>query len=75
MNWESCFKMEEGKTYRVRFVRRGVGRGDVVEEGEFQFNGEVWSDNTAVLIPTDRTWVGPINILEIEEQAARGEVR
>jgi len=86
-DWQACFQMEAGKTYRVRYVRPWE---DVVREGVFRFEGEVLSPtNSAVVVIDphamgDASSPGPIHILEIEElllgarfdvENAKGEIK
>jgi len=85
-DWQACFTMTKGKTYRVRYVRPWE---DQVREGLYHFNGEVdGRNNSAVVVMDpenkgDAACPGPIHILEIEEmypgarfdlEAARGEI-
>jgi len=77
VDWQACFRLEEGKTYRVAYVEP---MDDIVKTATFDFRGEVLEGNRAVLIITDDrlSWMthpGAINILSIEEQTARGEIR
>ena len=75
MDWQACFQLEKGKTYRIRYVRPWE---DQVREGTYTFHGEVEKGNRPVVVmaPDDRiTLPGPINILQIDEQAAAGEIR
>jgi len=74
-DWQTCFKLEEGKTYRIRYIWPNTN-GPVME-GTYTFHGEVSPGNRAVVVmdPNDKTSSpGHIIIVEIEEQAARGEI-
>jgi hypothetical protein len=73
-DWQACFQMTKGKTYRVRYVRPFE---DVVRQGTYRFEGEVTIGNSAVVIiepgnTGDAAAPGNINILEIEEVLTNG---
>jgi hypothetical protein len=75
MDWTACFTLEVGRTYLIRYVRLWE---DQVRIGEFTFHGEVLPGNHAVVVmdPNDKTSIpGPIHILQIDRQAAAGEIR
>jgi hypothetical protein len=77
MDWQACFSLEQGKTYRVRYVRPWE---DIVREGTYTFHGEVEPGNRAIVVMDpgntgDAATPGPIHILQIEEQVAAGDIR
>jgi len=77
MDWQACFAMKVGTTYRVRYVRPWE---DIVRVGTFTFHGEVMPGNQAIVVMDpgnegDAATPGPIHILQIEEQVAAGDIR
>lgn len=69
-NWTSCFHMEAGKTYKIRYVYE---RDNIVKESIFLFRGDMYSPTTPyVIIPEEDkiTAPGRIQILTIDEQEA-----
>lgn len=76
-DWTACFKLEAGKTYRIRYVYVG----DItVREATLLFTGETTTvrgrTNIAVLQVTHVDTVpGPVDILSIDELSAGADVR